>query len=67
VATCLDSAYLDLYNSLCEFVADGSPLLHRAGDDEHDPGRYMQDWLSSLREPHLDGSQSPGHQPRSTM
>jgi hypothetical protein len=50
VATCLDSAYLDLYNSLCEFVADGPPLLHRVGDDEHDSRRYMQDWLSSLRE-----------------
>jgi hypothetical protein len=50
IATCLDPFYLDLYKSLREFVSDGPPLLHRAGDDEHDPERYMDDWISSLRE-----------------
>jgi hypothetical protein len=50
IATCLDPFYLDLYESLREFVSEGPPLLHRAGDDEHDPERYMDDWISSLRE-----------------
>jgi hypothetical protein len=49
IATCLDPAYLDLYKSLYKFVADGPPLLHRDGEDEHDPERYMEDWTSSLR------------------
>jgi len=50
IATCLDPAYLGLYKSLSELVAAGPPLLHQAGDDEHDPERYMETWLSSIRE-----------------
>jgi hypothetical protein len=50
IATCLDPAYLDLHKSLLEFVGEGPPLLHRAGDDAHDPARYMKDWTSSLHE-----------------
>jgi hypothetical protein len=49
IATCLDPSYLKLYESLYKFIADGPPLLHRAEDDKHDPERYMEDWISSLR------------------
>jgi hypothetical protein len=48
VATCLDQFYSELYHSLSEFVAAGPPMLHLAGDDEHDPERFMETWLSSL-------------------
>ena len=50
IAACLQPTYLALYNSLSELVAAGPPLLHEAGDDEHDPERYMATWLSSIRE-----------------
>jgi hypothetical protein len=50
IATCLDSTYAALYKSLSELVAAGPPLLHQAGDDGHDPERYMATWLSSIRE-----------------
>ena len=50
IAACLHPMYLALYNSLSELVAAGPPLLHEAGDDEHDPERYMATWLSSIRE-----------------
>jgi hypothetical protein len=50
IAICLDPAYLALYKSLSELVAAGPALLHQAGDDEHDPERYMEIWLSSIRE-----------------
>jgi hypothetical protein len=50
IATCLDPTYLALYKSLSEMVAAGPPLLHQTGADEHDPERYMEIWLSSIRE-----------------
>jgi len=50
IAACLQPMYSALYNSLSELVATGPPLLHEAGDDEHDPERYMATWLSSIRE-----------------
>jgi hypothetical protein len=50
IAACLQPMYLALYNSLSELVAAGQPLLHEAGDGEHDPERYMATWLSSIRE-----------------
>jgi hypothetical protein len=50
IAACLQPMYSKLYNSLSELVAAGPPLLHEAGDDEHDPERYMATWLASIRE-----------------
>ena len=50
VAGCLDPAYLALYRLLSEQVAAGPPLLHQAGDDEHDPEGFMETWISSIRE-----------------
>jgi hypothetical protein len=55
VASCLDPAYSALYQSLSELVAAGPPLLHQAGDDEHDPEGFMETWLSSI---HAVGSRS---------
>jgi hypothetical protein len=49
VASCLDPAYPALYHSLSELAAAGPPLLHQAGDDEHDSERFMQTWISSIR------------------
>lgn len=49
IAGCLQPMYLALYNSLSELVAAGPPLLYEAGNDEHDPERYMATWLSSIR------------------
>jgi hypothetical protein len=48
VASCLDPMYSALYQSLSDLVAAGPPLLHQAGDDEHDPEGFMQTWISSL-------------------
>ena len=48
VASCLDPAHLALYQLLSELVAAGPPLLHQAGDAEHDPERFMETWLSSI-------------------
>jgi len=48
IASCLGPAYSALYQSLSELAAAGPPLLHQAGDDEHDPERFMQTWLSSI-------------------
>jgi hypothetical protein len=50
IAACLQPTYSTLYNSLSELVAAGPPLMHAAGDGEHDPERYMATWLSSIRE-----------------
>jgi hypothetical protein len=50
IAACLQPMYSKLYNSLSELVAAGPPLLHEAGDDEHDPERYMATWRASIRE-----------------
>jgi hypothetical protein len=50
IATCLDPAYLALYESLSELVAAGPPLLHQTGDDKHNPEGYMAKWLSSIRQ-----------------
>jgi len=50
IAICLDPWYVALYESLSEFVRAGPPLLHQAGDDGHDPERYMATWLSAIRE-----------------
>jgi hypothetical protein len=50
IAACLHPEYLALYTSLSELVAAGPPLLHEAGDDKHNPGRYMATWIASLRE-----------------
>lgn len=50
IVACLLPTYLALCNSLSELVALGPPLLHAAGDDEHNPERYMATWLSSIRE-----------------
>jgi hypothetical protein len=63
IATCLDSTYFALYKSLSEFVIAGPPLLHQSGDDEHDPERYMANWLSSLREvrEHRPGRRQANH------
>lgn len=58
VASCLDPMYSALYQSLSELVAAGPPLLHLAGDKEHDPEHFMETWLSSLRE--LSGIPSAG-------
>ena len=49
IASCLDPAHSALYQSLSELAAAGPPLLHQAGDDEHDPERFMETWLSSIR------------------
>ena len=49
IASCLDPAYLALHQSLSKLIAAGPPLLHQAGDDEHDPERFMETWLSSIR------------------
>jgi hypothetical protein len=49
IAACLHPMYFAMYNSLSELVAAGPPLLHEAGDDEHDPERYMATWLPSIR------------------
>lgn len=49
VAACLDPAYSALFRSLSDAVAAGPPLLHPAGDDDHDPERFMKTWLSSIR------------------
>ena len=50
IAGCLQPAYSALYESLLELAATGPSLLHAAGDEEHDPERYMATWLSSIRE-----------------
>ncbi len=42
IASCLDPAYAALIQSLSELVAAGAPLLHQAGDDEHDPERLWR-------------------------
>lgn len=47
IATCLRPEYFAMYKSLSESVAAGPPLLHEAGR-EHNPERYMQDWISSI-------------------
>lgn len=49
IATCLAPAYPAFYKSLSESAASGPPLLRQAGDDEHDPERYMAAWSSSIR------------------
>ena len=49
VASCLDPAYSALYHSLSELAATCPPLLHQAADDEHDPERFMETWISSIR------------------
>jgi hypothetical protein len=36
IASCLDPANATLYQSLLELVTAGPPLLHQAGNDEHD-------------------------------
>jgi hypothetical protein len=62
IVICLDPAYVTLYGSLSELVAAGPPLLHPTEDDEHDPERYMANWLSSLREvSEHEYTQSPTH------
>lgn len=48
VATCLDPFYSELYHSLSEFLSEGPPLLHLAGDHEHNPEHFMETWISSL-------------------
>lgn len=48
IASCLDPVYATLYQSLLELAAAGPPLLRQAGDDEHDPERFMETWLSSI-------------------
>lgn len=48
IASCLDPAYTTLHQSLLELAAAGPPLLHQARDDEHDPERFMETWLSSI-------------------
>lgn len=50
IATCLDPWFSAQYKSLSELVDAGPPLLHLAGDDEHDPERFFATWLSSIRE-----------------
>ena len=50
IAACLQPMYLALHNSLSEPVAAGPPMLHAAGDGEHDPGRYIATWRSSIRD-----------------
>jgi hypothetical protein len=50
IVACLQPTYLALYNSLSELVDAGPPLLHPAGDGEHDPERYRATLLSSIRE-----------------
>jgi hypothetical protein len=37
IVACLQPMYSALYNSLSDLVAKGPPLLHEAGEDEHDP------------------------------
>ena len=49
IATCLNPAYSTLYQSLSKLAAAGPPLLHQAGDDKHDPERFKQTWLASIR------------------
>jgi hypothetical protein len=49
IAAGLQPMYSELYNSLSDLVAAGPPLLHEAGNGEHDPERYMATWLSSIR------------------
>ena len=61
VASCLDPTYTALYHSLSEQLAEGSPLLHQAGDDEHDPEVFMETWLSSIRA--LGNSSEPRAEP----
>ena len=51
IATCLDPWFSAQYKSLSELVDAGPPLLHLAGDDEHDPEGFFATWLSSIREP----------------
>ena len=50
IATCLDPWFSTQYKSLSELVSAGPPLLHMAGDDEHDPDRFFAAWLCALRE-----------------
>ena len=51
IATCMDPWFLMQYKSLSELVSAGPPLLHIAGDDEHDPDRFFAAWHSAaLRE-----------------
>jgi hypothetical protein len=49
LATCLDPWFLASYKSLSELVDAGPPLLHLAGDEEHDPDRFFAAWFSSIR------------------
>lgn len=49
IASCLDPTYSTLYQSLSDLVAAGPPLLHQAGDDEHDPEGFVETWISSIR------------------
>jgi hypothetical protein len=49
IVACLQPMYSALYNSLSDLVAKGPPLLHEAGEDEHDPQHYITTWLSSIR------------------
>lgn len=50
IATCLGPWFLAQYKSLSDLVDAGPPLLHIAGDDEHDPDRFFAAWFSSIRE-----------------
>lgn len=49
IATCLGPWFLAQYKSLSDLVDAGPPLLHIAGDDEHDPDRFFAAWFSSIR------------------
>ena len=49
IASCLDPAHATLYQSLLALITAGPPLLHQAGHDEHDPERFKETWLSSIR------------------
>jgi hypothetical protein len=49
IANCLNPMYAALHRTLLESVAAGPPLLHQAGDDTHDPERYMASWIAAIR------------------
>ena len=49
IAACLNPAYAAWYRSLSELAAAGPPLMHLAGDERHEPERYMETWISSIR------------------
>lgn len=49
LATFMAPWYQRMYDELTAAVAEGPPLLHQGGHEDHDPHRYMAEWLDTIR------------------